>query len=115
MWAALPACLVQLVEGVHNHISTEIAHESTLLNCGLPTLLARRYEAYRRFISNIKESGFLAYLLPQPTIVAHGYGLRSVFSRSELRIVRTDNFVTHSYSRAYFFLPSVPSVLMCSV
>lgn len=88
------------------------------MKCGLPTLLARPDEAYRRFISNIKESGFLELLLPQPTIVAHGYGLRSGFSRSELRIVRMDrlsNFVTHSYNTAYLILPSVPSVLMCSV
>ena len=58
--------------------------------------------ACRRFISNIKESGFLSHLLPQPTNVAHGYGLRSGFSRSEFRFVRTDrlsNFVTHSYNR----------------
>ena len=88
------------------------------MRCGLPTLLARRDEACRRFISNIKESGFLVHLLPQPTNVAHGYGLRSDFSRSEFRTVRTDclsNFVTHSYNKDLFFLPSVPSVFIGSV
>ena len=72
------------------------------MRCGLPTLLLRRDEACRHFISNIKESGFLSHLLPQPTNVTHGYGLRSGFSRSEFRLVRTDrlsNFVTHSYNR----------------
>ena len=43
-------------------------------------------------------------LTEQPTNVAHGYtyGLRSGFSRSDFRFVRTDrlsNFVTHSYNR----------------
>ena len=106
VWAALPACLVQLVESVQKSalriIFPDCSYESALVSCGLPTLLARRDEACRRFISNIKESGFLVHLLPQPTNVAHGYGLRSGFSRSELRIVRTDrlsNFVTHSYNR----------------
>ena len=59
-------------------------------------------KACRRFISNIKESGFLSHLLPQPTIVAYEYGLRSGFFLSEFRFVRTDrlsNFVTHSYNR----------------
>ena len=54
------------------------------------------------FISNIKESGFLSHLLLQPMNVAHGYGLRSGFSRSEFLFVRTDrlsNFATHSYNR----------------
>ena len=105
--AALPICLVQLVESVQKSalriIFPDCFYESALVSCGLPTLLARRDEACRRFISNIKESGFLAHLLPQPTNVAHGYGSRSGFSRSEYRIVRTDrlnNFVTHSYNRA---------------
>ena len=65
-------------------------------------LLARRDEACRCFISNVKESGLLVHLLPQPTNVTHGYGLRSGFARSEFRTVRTDrlsNFVTHSYNR----------------
>ena len=106
VWAALPTCLVQLVEGVQKSalriILPDCSYESALVSCGLPTLLARRDEACRRFISNIKESGFLSHLLPQPTNVVHGYGLRSGFSRSEYRIVRTDrlsNFVTHSYNR----------------
>ena len=83
-------------------IFPDCSYESALVRCGLPTLLSRRDEACRRFISNIKESGFLSHLLPQPTNVAHGYGLRSGFSRSEFRFVRTDrlsNFVTHSYNR----------------
>ena len=78
------------------------SYESALVCCSLPTLLLRRDEACRRFISNIKESGFLSHLLLQPTNVAHGYGLRSGFSCSEFRFVRTDqlsNFVTHSYNR----------------
>ena len=85
-------------------IFPDCSYESALVNCGLPKLLARRDEACRCFISNIKESGFLAHLLPQPTNVAHGYGLRSGFSRSELHIVRTDrlsNFVNHSYSKVF--------------
>ena len=53
------------------------------MRCGLPTLLLRRDEACRHFISNIKESGFLSHLLPQPTNVTHGYGLRSGLSRSD--------------------------------
>ena len=83
-------------------IFPDCSYESVLVRCGLPTLLSRRDEAGRHFISNIKESGFLSHLLPQPTNVAHGYGLRSGFSRSEFRFVRTDrlsNFVTHSYNR----------------
>ena len=83
-------------------IFPDCSYESALVRCGLPTLLSRRDEACRRFISNIKESGFLSHLLPQPTNVAHGYGLRSGFPRSEFRLVRTDrlsNFVTHSYNR----------------
>ena len=106
VWAALPNCLVQLVESVQKSalriIFPDCSYESALVRCGLPTLLSRRDEACRRFISNIKESGFLSHLLPQPTNVAHGYGLRSGFSRSEFRFVRTDrlsNFVTHSYNR----------------
>ena len=105
VWDALPACLVQLVEGVEKSaariIFPDCSYKSALVNCDLPTLLAHRDEACRRFISNIKESSFLAQLLPQPMNVAHGYRLRSGFSRSELRIVRTDrlsNFVTHSYN-----------------
>ena len=83
-------------------IFPDCSYESELVRCGLPTLLSRRDEACTRFISNIKETGFLSHLLPQPTSVAHGYGLRSGFSRSEFRLVRTDrlsNFVTHSYNR----------------
>ena len=106
VWAALPNCLVQLVESVQKSalgiIFPDCSYESALVRCGLPTLLSCRDEACRRFISNIKESGFLSHLLPQPTNVAHGYGLRSGFSRSEFRFVRTDrlsNFVTHSYNR----------------
>ena len=82
-------------------IFPDCSYESELVRCGLPTLFSRRDEACTRFISNIKETGFLSHLLPQPTNVAHGYGLRSGFSRSELRLVRTDrlsNFVTHSYN-----------------
>ena len=107
VWAALPACVVQLAEGVQKSklgiIFPDCSYESALVNCGLPKLLARRDEACRCFISNIKESGFLAHLLPQPTNVAHGYRLRSGFSPCEYCIVRTDrlsNFVTHSYNRA---------------
>ena len=99
-------CLVQLVESVQKSalriIFPDCSYESALVSCGLPTLLARRDETCRRFISNTKESGFLAHLLPQPTNVAHGYRLRSGFSRSEFHIVRTDrlsNFLTHSYNR----------------
>ena len=85
-------------------IFPDCSYESELVRCGLPTLLSRRDEACTRFISNIKETGFLSHL-PQPTNVAHGYAhgwLRSGFSRSEFRLVRTDrlsNFVTHSYNR----------------
>ena len=82
-------------------IFPDCSYESAFVSCGLSTLLARRDEACRRFISNIKESGFLVHLLPQPTNVTHGYGLRSGFFCSEFRIVRTDrlsNFVTHSYN-----------------
>ena len=106
VWAALPNCLVQSVESVQKSalgiIFPDCSYESAIVRCGLPTLLSRRDEACGRFISNIKESGFLSHLLPQPTNVAHGYGLRSGFSRSEFRLVRTDrlsNFVTHSYNR----------------
>ena len=83
-------------------IFPDCSYESALVCCSLPTRLLRRDEACRRFISNIKESGFLSHLLLQPTNVAHGYGLRSGFSCSEFRFVRTDhlsNFVTHSYNR----------------
>ena len=107
VWAALPECLVQLVESVQKSvlriILPDCSYESALVSCGFPTLLARREDACRRFISNIKESGFLAHLLPQPTSVARGYGLRSGFSRSESRFVRTgrlSNFVTYSYNKA---------------
>ena len=83
VWAALPECLVQLVESVQKSalriIFPDCFYESALVSCGLSTLLARCEDACRRFISNIKESGFLAHLLPQPTSVAHGYGLRSGF------------------------------------
>ena len=106
VWAALPNCLVQLVESVLKSalgiIFPDCSYESALVRCGLPTLLSRRDEACRHFIPNIKESGFLSHLLPQPTNVAHGYGLRSGFSHYEFRFVRTDrlsNFVTHSYNR----------------
>ena len=108
VWAALPNCLVQLVESVQKFalgiIFPDCSYGSALVRCGLPPLLSRRDEACRRFISNIKESAFLSHLLPQPTNVAHGYtyGLRSGFSRSDFRFVRTDrlsNFVTHSYNR----------------
>ena len=85
-------------------IFPDCSYESAHVRYGLPTLLSRRdaYEACRRFISNIEESRFLSHLLLQPTNVSHGYGLRSGFSRSEFRFVRTDrlsNFVTHSYNR----------------
>ena len=60
-------------------IFPDCSYESALVRCGLPTLLSRPDEACRRFISNIKESGFLSHLLPQPTNVSHGYGLRSGF------------------------------------
>ena len=107
VWAALPNCLVQLVESVQKSalriIFPDCSYESTLVRCvRLPTLLLRRDEACRRFIPNIKESGFLSHLLPQPMNVAHGYGLRSGFSRSKFRFVWTDrlsSFVTHSYNR----------------
>jgi len=102
VWAALPACLVQLVEGVQKAALIEsysqIAPMSrALVNCGLPTLLMRGAGVLYLI------SSFLAHLLPQPTNVAHGYGLRLCFSCSELCIVRTDhlsNFVTYSYNRA---------------
>ena len=106
VWAALPNSLVQLVETVRKSalriIFPDCSYESALVRCGLPTLFSRRDEACRRFISKIKESGFLSHLLPQPANVAHGYGLRSGFSGSEFRFVRTDrlsNFVTHCYNR----------------
>ena len=83
VWAALLNCLVQLVESVQKSalgiISPDCSYESALVRCGLPTLLSPRDEACRRFISNIKESGFLSHLLPQPTNVAHWCGLRSGF------------------------------------
>ena len=67
VWAALPTCLVQLVEGVQKSILRIIlpdcSYELVLVSCGLPTLLVRRDEACRRFISNIKESGFLFHLV----------------------------------------------------
>ena len=60
VWAALPACRVQLVEGVEKSaprtIFPDCSYESALVNYGLPTLLAHRDEACRCFISNIKES-----------------------------------------------------------
>ena len=91
VWAALSNCLVQLVESMQKSalriIFLDCSNESALVRCGLPTLLSRRDEACRRFISNIKESGFLSHLLPQPTNVAHGYGLRSGFSRSDFCFV----------------------------
>ena len=65
-------------------IFPDCSYESALVRCGLPTLLSRRDEACRRFISNIKESGFLSHLLPQPTNVI---------------VVIFSNFVTHSYNR----------------
>lgn len=121
VWAVLPAGLVQLVESVQisarRIIFPDCSYESALVSCGLPTLLARRDEACRHFISNIKESGFLAHLLPQPTNVAHGYGLKSGFSCSQFHFVRIDHlskFVTHSYNRAWLCLLVMPSVL-CSV
>ena len=106
VWAALPNCPVQLAESVEKSalgiIFPDCSYEAALVRCGLSTLLSCHDEACRHFISNIKESGFLSHLLLQPTNVAHGYGLRSGFSRSEFRLVRRDrlsNFVTHSYSR----------------
>ena len=79
VWAALPNSRVQLVESVQKSalgiIFPDCSYESALVGCGLPTLLSRRGEACGRFISNVKESGFLSHLLPQPTNVAHGYGL----------------------------------------
>ena len=83
-------------------IFPDCSYELALMRCGLSTLLSRCDEACRHFISNIKESRFLSHLLPQPTNVTHGYGLRSSFSRSEFCFVITDrlsNFVTHSYNR----------------
>ena len=72
---------VQLVEGVQksalrifiyihlyfskNHISwPDCSYKPVLVNCGLPTLLARHDKACWCFITNIKESGSLAHLLP---------------------------------------------------
>ena len=84
-------------------ILQDCSYESALVSSGLSTLLGRDDDACRSLISNIKESSFLAHLLPQPTNVAHGYGLRSGFPYSEFRFVRTDhlsNFITHSYNRA---------------
>ena len=85
-------------------ILPDYSYESALVSCGLPTLLALRDEACRRFISNIKESGILSHLLPQPTNVVHEYGLRSGFSRSEYHIVRTDNVV---------FIPCIENWTRC--
>ena len=83
VWTALPNCLVQLVESVQKsalRISfPDCSYESAPVRFDLPTLLSRRDKACRRFISNIKESGFLSHLLPQPTNVAHGYGWGRVF------------------------------------
>ena len=41
-------------------IFPDCSYESELVRYGLPTLLSRRDEACTRFISNIKESGFLS-------------------------------------------------------
>ena len=76
VWAALPNCLVQLVESVQKSalgiIFPDCSYESALVRCGLPTLLSRRDEACRRFISNIKESGFLSHPLPRMSLMATG-------------------------------------------
>ena len=84
VWAALPTCLVQFVEGVEKSalriIFPDFSYESPLVNCGLPTVLVRRNEACRRFTSNIKGSSVLAHLLQQPTNVTQGCRLRSCFS-----------------------------------
>ena len=107
VWAVLLACLIQLVESMQKSalriIFPDCSYELALVSCGLPTLLVHLDEPCRHFISNIKESGFLAHLLPQHTNVAHGSLMGTGFSHSVFRIVRTDclsNFVTHSYNRA---------------
>ena len=82
-WDSLPACLVQLVKGVEKSalriIFPDGSYEFALVNCGLPTLLAHHDEACRCFICNIKESSFLAQLLPQSMNITHGTGWGRVF------------------------------------
>ena len=110
VWAALPNCLVQLVEEsvqksalgiIFPDCSYESAQERALVRCGL-LHCCRAVMSLARVLYLTSRSPGSFHSLPQPTNVAHGYGLRSGFPRSEFRLVRTDrlsNFVTHSYNR----------------
>ena len=60
-------------------IFPDCSYESALVNSGLLMLLARCDEACKHFMSNVKESGFLAHLLPQLTNVAHWQIYKSKF------------------------------------
>ena len=80
-WANIPLYLQDTIESIQKMalavIFPGVPYDKALRTEGVTTLTARRDHICKRFIRNIKTSGFLSNLLPTTTEVSHGYTLRS--------------------------------------
>ena len=71
-WANIPLYLEDAIQKrVLAVIFPGVPYEDALRSAGVTTLTARRDHICKRFIQNIKTSGFLSNLLPNVTEVSH--------------------------------------------
>ena len=88
VWANLPEYLSLLIEGVQKNaleiIFPGLPYTDPFVHYGLRTLSDRRTAACTKFNQRVRDTGVLANLLPQRTIVSHGYNLRSGTIREDL-------------------------------
>ena len=104
--ANIPLYLEDAIESVQKRALAVIFHagvpsyEEALRSAGVTTLTAHRDHICKRFIQNIKTSGFLYNLLPNITEVSYGYTLRSGQIRNDKVLANTsrlNNFVTYKF------------------
>ena len=103
-WANIPLYLEDAIESIQKRalavIFPGLPYDEALRTAGGTTLTARRDHICKRFIRNIKTSGFLSNLLPTTKEVSHGYTLRSGQLRYDKVLANTsrlNNFVTYNY------------------
>ena len=103
-WENIPLYLEDAIESIQKSALAVIfpgaPYDEALRSAGVTTLTARRDDRCKRFMRNIKTSGFLSNLLPTITEVSHGYTLRSGQTRYDKVLANTsrlNNFVTYKF------------------
>ena len=103
-WANIPLYLEDAIESIQKRVLAVIfpgvPYDEALRSAGVTTLTARRDHTCKRFIQNIKTSGFLSNLLPTITEVSHRYTLCSGQIRYDKVLANTsrlNNFVTYKF------------------